>query len=379
MIYLDNAATTFKKPQSVSRAVFGSMVNFGANAGRGGYQLSAKAGEIVYNTRELLCQFFGAGDESRIAFFPNTTYALNSAIYGVMKNGGHVVTTSMEHNSVLRPLAELEKSGRVRFTVVKGDGYGRISVRDLEKAIRADTRLLVMTGASNVCGNVYDIERAAEMAHSKGVLVLIDAAQIAGMIPINAQKFDLLAFPGHKGLMGPQGSGGLYVAPHVMLSPLISGGTGSLSESMYQPEEMPDRLESGTLNMPAIAGLYEGVKFIMKESVEAIHAREQMLMWYALESLKNMDNVECYGDFNDENRVGVLSFNIKGADSVAVANELDERFSIAVRGGLHCAAAAHKTLGTLSGGTVRMSFGYFNTKSEVKSAVEAIYKISKEM
>lgn len=376
MIYLDNAATTFKKPKSVSLAMLNSMVNFGANAGRGGYALARKAAEKVYDTRELLCEFFGIDNTQNLAFFPNTTYALNAAIYGVLADGGHAVITSMEHNSVIRPLAELEKTGKVHFTVVTADSEGRINPDDIDKAIRPDTRLLIMTGASNVCGNIYDIEKAADIAHKRGVPILVDGAQIAGFIQINAKKYDMFAFPGHKGLMGPQGTGGLILAPHIKLKPLISGGTGSMSENMLQPETMPDRLESGTINMPAISGLYEGVKFIMKEGLDAIYSKENELLNFAYSSFKNMENITCYGDF--ENRhAGVLSFNIEGKDSVWVSNELDERFSIAVRGGLHCSPFAHKTLGTMPRGTVRMSFGYFNTKNEVKRAVDAIYKLSK--
>lgn len=376
MIYLDNAATSFKKPPEVSRAVYNAMVNFGANAGRGGHKLSARAGEEVYKARELLGELFGIDDIERIAFFPNTTYALNAAISGSVKSKDHVITTSMEHNSVARPLAELEKKGRASYSIVRGNKYGRISEDAIKKAFRPNTRLVVICAASNVCGNVYDIERIAEIAHKNGALILIDAAQLAGMGEIDAKKFDMVAFPGHKGLMGPQGTGGLYVARSVTLSPFASGGTGSMSESLYQPEEMPDRLESGTLNMPGIAGLSEGIKFIMREGIKNIHEHEMALFEYAKNALLNMDNITLYGDLNG-NRVGVLSFNIDGIDSVSAANELSERYDICVRGGLHCAPLAHKTLGTVQGGTVRMSFGYFNTLKEVRRAVEAVYKMSK--
>ena len=377
MIYLDNAATSFRKPLSVSKAAYYAMVTIGANAGRGGHKLSRLAGETIYETRELLCEYFGIENTERLAFFPNTTYALNAAIYGIMSRGGHAVTTSMEHNSVLRPLAELEKTGRISHSVVRGDRLGRISPESLETAFTPYTRLLVITGASNVCGNVMDIERAAEIAHRHGSYILVDAAQIAGSKKIDAQKFDMLAFPGHKGLLGPQGTGGLYVAPEVSLVPFVSGGTGSMSESVYQPESMPDRLESGTLNMPAIAGLYESLKFIIKEGTENIHNYEMELFNLAKNAVMNIDNVTCYGDIYAKERMPVLSFNIDNVDSVTVSNELDERFNIAVRGGLHCAPLAHKTLNT-NGGSVRMSFGYFNTKKEVKTAIDAIYKLSKE-
>lgn len=376
MLYLDNAATSLKKPTAVFKAMQHAMINYGANAGRGGHFLSRLAGEKVYETRELLCEYFGIENVERLAFFPNTTYALNAAIFGVLAGGGHAVTTSLEHNSVIRPLAELKRRGKSSYTVAEGDLLGRISPQKIEAAFTPYTRLLIVTGASNVCGNAYDIEALAKLAHSRGAYILVDAAQIAGSREIDAKNFDMLAFPGHKGLLGPQGTGGLYVAPNVTLAPFAVGGTGSMSESIYQPEAMPDYFESGTLNMPAIAGLYESVKFIIKEGTKNIHNYEMELFDVAKEALLNMDNITCYGDFFAKERMAVLSFNVKNVDSVTVANELDERFNIAVRAGLHCAPLAHKTLDT-GGGSVRMSFGYFNTKKEVKTAIDAVYRIMK--
>lgn len=379
MIYLDNAATTFKKPSSVYRAVYKAMTEFGANAGRGGHKLSAKAGEIVYETREILAEFFKVPSTERIAFFPNATYALNAAIFGCLKNGGHVITTQAEHNSVIRPLAELERRKRLSFSVIEGDKRGRIDMDKLKGAFRPDTRLVIVTGASNVCGNIYDTEKAARICHKHGALILVDAAQTAGVLDIDAKKYDMMAFAGHKGLMGPLGTGGLYVAESVTLEPFASGGTGSKSESVYQPRDMPDLLESGTLNMPALAGLYEGVRFIQKEGIGAIDSHERELARFAYEHLQNMNNITCYGDMDSAGRVGVLSFNVEGMDSVRVANEMSEKYNIAVRGGLHCAPMAHKMLKTEKTGTVRLSFGYFNTKAEVKRAIDAIYKIQKEL
>lgn len=377
MIYLDSAATSFQKPSEVYRAVYHAMKNFGANAGRGGHRLSVKAGEAVYEAREALSVFFNVSDPSNIAFFPNTTYALNAAIFGTVKRGEHVITTSMEHNSVIRPLAELKKEGKIELTVIEGNEKGRISLDELRRAFKPNTSLVVMTHASNVCGNVYDINAAADISHSNKVPILIDAAQSAGALKTDAEKYDFLAFPGHKGLLGPQGTGGLYVSPKYSLRPLVFGGTGSLSESVYQPKEMPDAFESGTVNMPALAGLTEGVRFIMREGIENIHNYEMSLFNLAYESFKNMKNIVCYGDFEKKERVGVLSFNIKGVDGVEAANELSDKYNIAVRSGLHCAALAHKTLGTQKSGTIRMSFSYFNTKNEVKKAIDAIYEISK--
>lgn len=373
MIYLDNAATSFQKPEQVARVMYDTMIHSSANPGRGGHALSVHAGELVYETRELLCRLFHIQEIERLVFCQNTTHALNMGIKGVLKQGDHVVITSMEHNSVLRPLESLRQNSIISYTVVRGDDAGRISPEQMEQAIRPNTKLMVMTHASNVCGNIYDIEETAKLAQKRHVLFMADAAQSAGMLEMDAKNFDLLAFPGHKGLMGPQGTGGLYVRKGLELSTIIEGGTGSASESYLQPEEYPDKMESGTQNVPAIAGLGEGVRFLLREGLDTIRKKETELAEYFTEGILNIPNIRIYGA---ENKLGVVALNVDGIDCIDVARRLDEEYHIATRGGLHCAVLAHETLGTKKRGCVRFSFGYFNTKHEADRAVYAMFKIA---
>ena len=376
MIYFDNAATTFEKPPSVYKTVYDAMVKYGANAGRGGHDLSVKAGDMIYEAREAVCRLFRIQNIERLVFCQNTTQALNTGMKGVLKKGDHVVISCMEHNSVLRPVAELQKRGIITYSVVKGNEKGEIPLSAVRMAIRPNTKLVVFTHASNVCGNVYDIKAIAKLAHDNGALFMADAAQSAGILDVDANDVDLLAFPGHKGLMGPQGTGGLYIREGLNLNTIMEGGTGSASELIYQPDIMPDRFESGTQNMPAIAGLGEGAKFILKEGVDAIRAHEMDLTKYFLDEIQNIPKITIYGTKNLSGRVGVVALNIDGEDCVDVANELNTLYGIATRGGLHCSALAHETLGTLEKGCVRFSFGYFNKRKEVDKAVLALLKIA---
>ncbi|MBQ4515307.1 MAG: aminotransferase class V-fold PLP-dependent enzyme [Clostridia bacterium] len=378
MIYLDNAATSFVKPAQVACAVYNTMIKYGANAGRGGHKLSREAGDILYDARENLCRLFNINDIERLAFCPNTTYALNMGIKGVLDKGNHVIITSMEHNSVLRPIETLRTLGNVAYTIVRANEKGELLMSSLKKAIRPETKLIVMTHASNVCGNVFDIYNVANLAHEHGILFMVDAAQSAGILDIDASKVDLLAFPGHKGLMGPQGTGGLYVRKGIGLYTIVEGGTGSSSELFSQPEEYPDRLESGTQNVPAIAGLNEGVKFILSEGINTIRQKEEMLTRHFISEIKNINKIKIYGTQNQKSRVGVVALNISGRDCVEVCSELDREYDIAVRGGLHCSVLAHETLGTKDIGCVRFSFGYFNAMQDVNKAVYALYKITKK-
>ena len=376
MIYFDNAATSYQKPEEVFNSVYTTMKKYGANAGRGGHKLSVSAGEIIYETREKLSDLFGILNPLRLAFCQNTTMALNMGIKGVVRPGDHVIITSMEHNSVLRPVETLARRGIITYTVVRANNRGELSCKDIEVAIRYNTRLVVMTHASNVCGNVYDIYGVAEMLRKKDILFMVDAAQSAGVFDIDANFVDLLAFPGHKGLMGPQGTGGLYVRDGIDLSTIIEGGTGSLSEMYYQPDEFPDRLESGTQNVAALAGLLEGVKFVLREGTRAIREKETELLRHFKSEILNISNICIYGTDNVKNQSGTLALNISGMDCVEVASKLNDEYNIAVRAGLHCAVLAHESLGTKETGSVRFSFGYFNTKSEVDRAVYALYKIA---
>jgi len=375
MIYLDNAATSFKKPKEVIMTMYDCICKGCANPGRGGHSLSVASGEILYNTRGRLAELFNIQNPERIVFCKNTTEALNFGIKGIMSRGGHVITTSMEHNSVIRPIKALENR-RVTHSVLRGDRNGNIDVKRLRKMICRDTKLIVMTHSSNVCGNIYDVETAAKIAHENGVLFMLDAAQSAGTLNINAQNFDLIAFPGHKGMLGPMGSGGLYVAENVKIMPLIEGGTGSMSESLLQPDFFPDILESGTQNVPAIAGLGTAADFLLREGTDTIYEYEDFLRCRFEEKIRNIENITVYGA---KNKTAITAFNIKGIDCVEVAQKLNDDFDVATRAGLHCAVLAHESLGTNEKGCVRVSFGYFNTQKEADYVADVIYKMSKDL
>ena len=374
MIYLDNAATSYIKPDSVLRTVCEAMYKNSANAGRAGHDLSIKSGEILYNTRRSLAKLFNIEDHERITFCQNTTEALNKGIKGVMAQGGHMITTSMEHNSVIRPINTLKNEKGITCSFLRANDRGELDVERIEQMIRRDTKLIVMTHASNVCGNVYDIKRAAEIAHRNNVLFMVDGAQSVGTKNIDASHVDLLAFPGHKGLLGPMGTGGLYVREGIKMNTIIEGGTGSVSENLKQPEFYPDMLESGTMNVPAIAGLGAAADFIIKNGADAIGDYECELRERFEQKIKNIKNISIYGG---ENRCGICAFNIDGMDCIEVAQRLNDDYGICVRSGLHCAYVAHKSLKTEQIGCVRASFGFFNTIKEADFAAEAIYKISK--
>ncbi len=374
MIYLDYAATSFMKPRSVYNAVYDAMLHYAANPGRGGHTLSVRAGELVYETREKLCRLFHIDTPEQIAFFPNTTAALNAAIKGVLSRGDHVVVSSMEHNSVLRPLEALKQQGIIFYSTVHADENGTLTPEAFQKAMRPHTKLVICTHASNVCGNLYDIQKIAEIAHAQEALFMVDAAQSAGLADIDASYIDLLAFPGHKSLYGPQGSGGLYVREGLQLKTITEGGTGSQSELLTQPEEMPDRLESGTLNVPAIVGLGAAVDFILAEGTTALYGHDKMLHDYFIENIQNIDGITVYGNGSS---AAVAALNINGLDCITAAALLNDEYGIAVRSGLHCAPSAHKSLGTLKSGSIRFSFGYFTQKREIDAAVHALYKIAK--
>jgi len=375
MIYLDNAATSYVKPSKVYDALITATLKNSANAGRGGYGIAIRSNEILFDTKEKLATLFHIENPERIAFAYNTTHALNMGIKGVLSYGDHVILSSMEHNSVLRPIHECKERIRISYSLLHANEKGEINPENLEKLIRPNTKLICMTHASNVCGTIMDIYKAAEIAHKHGVLFMVDAAQSAGTLDIDASKFDLLAFPGHKGLMAPMGTGGLYVREGLLLKTIIEGGTGSLSESALQPDAMPDRLESGTQNVPAIAGLGAAASFLLETGIETIRSHEDELCRYFDERVRQMPNVTVYGS---QNKTAVCALNIKNRDCVEVANQLHDQYGIAVRAGLHCAILAHKTLGTEKSGAVRFSFGFFNTVKEVEKAVNAIYKIAKE-
>lgn len=372
-IYFDNAATSWPKPPAVSAAVSGYLTEAGGNPGRSGHRMSVAAARVVEDGREALAELFHVSDPSRLVFTHNATHALNLALYGLLRRGDHVVTTSVEHNSVMRPLRHLETLG-VELTVVPCTPEGTLDPDAVERAMRPTTRLLVTTHGSNVVGTVVPIARLAALARRHQVPYLVDAAQTAGAIPIDVQEagVDLLAFTGHKGLLGPTGTGGLYVREGIVLAPLIRGGTGSDSAHEVQPEFLPDVFESGTLNVAGIAGLAAGVRFLLDVGIEAVQAHERALVSRFLDAGSDMAGLTVYGPRDVTARCGVVSFNIAGAMSSEVGLILDQSFGIMARTGLHCAPSAHHTLGTFPEGTVRFGFGWFNTAADVDAAMEAL-------
>jgi len=375
-IYLDNAATSFPKPESVYQAVMHAMREVGASPGRGGYGRSLEAGRIMFQAREAAAALFGAPDSSRIVFTHSATESINMALRGTLRPGDHVITSSMEHNSLARPLHLLEKQG-VELTVVQAGRDGLIDPEDVRRALTPRTRMIAVGHVSNVSGTIQSIDRLAVIAREARALFLVDAAQSAGCVPIDVTGIgiDLLAVPGHKGLYGPQGTGLLWVAPGVTLLPLLAGGTGSNSTSEDQPDSFPDGYEAGTHNLPGIAGLKAGMEFVMGQGVAAIGARERSLALRAAERLKALPGVTLYGPVDPALRTGVLSLTVAGRDTAEVAFELDRRFGIAVRSGLHCAPRAHRTLGSFPGGTIRMSPGWFTTEAEIDAFCNAVEQL----
>lgn len=378
MIYLDNAATTWPKPEGVWQAVEG-LIKKGANPGRGGHRMALDVGRIVLETREALAKLFNAGDPSRMVITANATESLNLALKGYLKAGDHVLATAMEHNAVARPLQVLMQQG-VEVSYLPCSPEGFLDPRQIEKGIKKNTRMVVMTHASNVTGTLMPIEEAGQIARNNGLVFLVDAAQTAGVYEIDVEKFkiDLLAFPGHKGLLGPQGIGGLYIREGIDLQPLKEGGTGSNSESLFQPDELPDKYESGTLNTIGIAGLGGGISFLMEKGLENILLHERLLTKRLLEGMMEIKGIKIYGPIDEKKQAPVISFNFIEQDSSEIGFILDRVFNIASRTGLHCAPLAHQTMGTLEQGTVRLSMSCFNTEAEIDFVLEALQKIASE-
>ncbi len=379
MIYLDNAATTWPKPPGVEKAIVETLREKGANPGRGSHQLSLAAGRVVYHTRELLAELFTIHDPARIVFTLNCTEALNLALKGFLKPGDHVLTSSMEHNSMIRPLKALSASG-VEYTAVPCNQRGELDLTALEQALQTNTRMIALTHASNVSGTLMPIAEAGLLARRHDLVLLVDAAQTAGIFPIDvaALHIDLLAFPGHKGLYGPSGTGGLYVREGISLVPLRYGGTGSQSESEEQPNIMPEMFESGTVNTIGIAGLGAGVEFLLEEGLDRIREHEAALLEQLRSGLATIPGLVLYGP-GRQPQAPVLSVNIRGNDSGEVAFLLDRIHQIAVRAGLHCAALAHRTLGTTKQGVVRFGISYFNTAEEIERAIKAMEELARNL
>lgn len=377
MIYLDHGATSFPKPKGVIEEIEFCMQNYCGNPGRSGHKMSMMMGEKIYDTRKTLAEFLHIQDPSRLIFTKNTTESLNLVLFGFLKDGDHVVTTSMEHNSVLRPIKALEERG-VQHTIVRGDRHGYISPAMIEHAITDKTRLIAITGASNVTGTLLPCKEIGDIAKERKIPLLVDGAQCVGKIPLAIEEMGIsfFAFPGHKGLLGPQGVGGLYVAPELSLKPLLFGGTGTMSQSRNQPLDFPEGFEAGTVNGPAIVGLGRSVKIIGRVGIETIMHHERELVAFLEEQLRNMKQITCYGPSLDR-KTGICLFNVKGMSSEDVTEQLSRRYDIAVRGGYHCAGLAHKTIGTDKDGAVRISVGPFNTRKEMRQTAEAIWHLSR--
>ena len=377
-IYFDNAATSSPKPPEVLERVSAALTEFNANPGRSGHSAALSAAREVLSTRERLASLMNAGEETNIAFAFNCTDALNLAIKGALRYGDHVITTQLEHNSVLRPINALAARGRISLSIVSPRADGFVDPEDIRASIRKNTRLIAVTHASNVTGAIQPVAAIGELARREGILYLIDGAQAIGATPVNVRALscDLYAFPGHKSLLGPMGTGGLYIRPGVVLRTLREGGTGTDSESMLQPDERPERYESGTLNLPGIAGLGAGCAFVAKR-VSAIMSHERELTGALYEGLSAIRGAEIYSPREEAARAGIVSFNLPGMTSSDVADRLG-RMGIAVRGGLHCAPGAHRFLGTLRRGAVRASVGYANTFEEVDAFLNAVNAIVRE-
>ena len=376
MIYLDNAATSYPKPKSVYSEVVNCMKSYAANPGRSSHNLALNASSKVAETREEISKLFNIDNPLNIVFTSNATEGLNIAIKGLLKPSDHVISTVIEHNSVLRPLKSATNHG-VEVTLLRVDEEGKINFNALEREVRKNTKAVIINHASNVLGTVQHIEKIGNFTKSKGIFFLVDASQSAGVIPIDVKKcnIDLLAFPGHKGLLGLQGTGGLYIGPNIDIDFFIEGGTGSNSNSMEQPKFLPDKFESGTLNTPGIAGLCEGIKFIKKIGIKNIEKHELMLTEQLLKELNKLSFVKIYGPKAIENRTSVVSINIIGMDSSKVSYILNKN-NIAVRDGYHCAPLIHEIIKTKENGTVRISPGYFNTHKDIEAAINVLKKIN---
>ena len=379
-IYLDNASTTFPKAPTVATAMSDYITNRGININRGSYALAYDVEDIIYTTRQRLHTLFNGQDPAHVIFTQNVTMSLNMVIKGLLKAGDHVLVSSMEHNAVMRPLTQLLDKD-ITFDTIPCDSTGSIQMDSIEPLIRPNTVALIINHASNVCGTIQPLESIGPICKAHNLQFIVDAAQTAGVIPIDVKAchIDALCFTGHKGLLGPQGIGGIILTKEMAqtLTPLIAGGTGSFSHLETMPTHMPDAFETGTLNLPGIIGLNEGLAYIESQGMDNIHNHELALTQAFLEGLQSIDGINIVGKQNIQDRTAVVSITIDGMDPANIAYELESTYHIMTRVGLHCAPRAHQTLGTYPEGTVRFSFGYANTHKDVESALSALHRIVK--
>lgn len=375
MIYFDNAATTIQKPKQVVEAVTQALCSMG-NAGRGAHNASMGASRMLFDTRKKLAELFGGNNPAQVVFTSNSTESLNMALKGLLNPWDHVITTQLEHNSVLRPLYELEDKG-VELTILNSDAKGRICYEDFEKEIKKNTKMIVCTHGSNLTGNLTDIRRVGEIARSHGLLFVVDASQTAGVFPIHVEemKIDVLCFTGHKGLLGPQGTGGMYVREGVIIRPLKTGGSGVQTYSRTHPSQMPTALEAGTLNAHGLAGLDAALDYLKDTGIDVIRKKEQELMWYFYQKVLEIPGITVYGDFDSQERCPIVSLNVKDYDSSEVSDFLFTEYGISTRPGAHCAPLMHQAMGTEKQGAVRFSFSHYNTIEEIDIAVQALKEL----
>lgn len=375
MIYFDNAATTIQKPKQVVEAVTQALCSMG-NAGRGAHNASMGASRMLFDTRKKLAELFGGNNPAQVVFTSNSTESLNMALKGLLNPWDHVITTQLEHNSVLRPLYELEDKG-VELTILNSDAKGRICYEDFEKEIKKNTKMIVCTHGSNLTGNLTDIRRIGEIARSHGLLFVVDASQTAGVFPIRVEemKIDVLCFTGHKGLLGPQGTGGMYVREGVIIRPLKTGGSGVQTYSRTHPSQMPTALEAGTLNAHGLAGLDAALDYLKDTGINVIRKKEQELMWYFYQKVLEIPGITVYGDFDIQERCPIVSLNVKDYDSSEVSDFLFTEYGVSTRPGAHCAPLLHQAMGTEKQGAVRFSFSHYNTIEEIDIAVQALKEL----
>lgn len=376
MIYLDNAATTMQKPPEVVQAVTYALCHMG-NAGRGGHDAALDASRVIFEARQKLTKLFHGDDPAQLVFTANSTESLNIAIKGTLLPGDHVITTALEHNSVLRPLYEMEAHG-TELTILPADAQGCIDYEAFEQEIRTNTKMIICTHGSNLTGNLLDIRRIGRIAKKHGLLFGVDASQTAGVFDIDVKDMgiDILCFTGHKGLLGPQGTGGMYIRKGVAVRPLLSGGSGVQTYCRTHPSQMPTALEAGTLNAHGLAGLAAAVDYLQRIGLDEIRRKEQELMRYFYEQVKEIHGVTVYGDFSENERCAIVSLNLWDYDSSEVSDALDQEYGISTRPGAHCAPLMHQALGTVEQGAVRFSFSHYNTREEVEQAVTAVRELA---